>query len=96
MGTGAVVVLDSGQGTVRRTIAVGVGPQSISIDTQRRRALVVDTGLNPDGTLAHVRSPASPWIQRLPLLSVFLSLPGQAKMPPDGRGSLTVLDLSRL
>jgi len=96
VGRGAVAVLDDGSGEVRRTLTVGVGPRFIAVDAPHRRALVVNTGLNPDSSFARIPLPDSTWIQRLPWIGSIIPWSNQAQMPSNGRGSVTLLDLSRL
>src|SRR5437588_5095390 len=51
---GAVLVLDTRTGMVERSVAVGAGPHSIVLDERRKRALVVNTNVNTDGSVLHL------------------------------------------
>lgn len=99
-GNGAVVALDTRTGMARRMVAVGVGPRSIGLDERQQRALVVNTALNPDGSFADPPAPqgAWTWTERIPWVGSWLSRFDQPRpaASPNGQGSVTVLDLSRL
>ena len=93
---GAVLVLDTRTGMVERSVAVGAGPRAIILDERRQRALVVNTNINPDGSFVHLPTPQASWPQRIPWLGDWLHWLVHPSASADGRGSITVLDLSRL
>ena len=81
---------------VERSVAVGAGPRSIVLDERRKRALVVNTNVNTDGSVLHLPTAHASWLQRIPWLGERLPWLVRPSASADGRGSITVLDLSRL
>lgn len=97
VGNSTVTVLDARTGAIRRTVQVGVGADYIGIDERAGRAFVVNANVNPDGSLASIAAPTSNWPRALQWLRAWLPIPGHSPTSaPDGRGSVTVLDTSRL
>ena len=97
LGLGSVQVRDARTGALLSTVQVGVAPVAIASDPVRKRVLVVNSGANGDGTLAHIAAPDSTWPSALQWLRD--RLPGlRPAQPPDpnGHGSVTVLDATAL
>lgn len=90
---GALVALDARTGAVRGRVTAGVGPRYLGIDPLHRRVLVVNSNVNPDGSLATPLPAPNWWAQQVPWLRGLLPSPVQAR---DGHGSATVIDVSRL
>jgi hypothetical protein len=96
-GVGALQSRDAQSGALLHTVQVGVTPVAIAVDLLRKRVLVVNSGVNGDGTLAHVAPPDSAWPAALQWLRDRLPGLSPAQPPdPNGRGSVTVLDASAL
>lgn len=97
LGLSGVQVRDARTGALLRTVQVGVAPVAIAIDPVRKRVLVVNSGVNGDGTLAHIAAPDSTWPSALHWLRDRLPGLGPAQPPdPNGHGSVTVLDATAL
>jgi DNA-binding beta-propeller fold protein YncE len=90
---GSLVALDARTGAVRHRVAVGVGPIDIGLDSQHHRALVVNSNVNPNGTLAAPLPTTNWWAQHMPWLRGPVPSPAHAQ---DGHGTVTVVDTSRL
>jgi YVTN family beta-propeller protein len=97
LGFGVLQVRDARSGALIRSVQVGVSPAAIAVDPVRKRVLVVNSGMNGDGTLAHIPAPGSAWPSPLQWLRDRLPGLGPAQPPdPNGHGSVTVLDASAL
>jgi YVTN family beta-propeller protein len=97
LGLGTVQVRDARTGALLHTVQVGVAPIAMAMDPLRKRVLVVNSGVNGDGTLAHIAAPDSTWPVALQWLRDRLPGMGPVQGPdPNGHGSVTVLDASAL
>lgn len=72
-GPGRLFVLDAHNGTVRRTLAVGLAPQTLAVETRSGRVVVVESGgavsVKTDGAERWLRPVLGglPWLRRIAL-----------------------------
>jgi hypothetical protein len=92
-GDGSLVALDARTGAVLYRIAAGVGPRYIGLDLRHHRALVVNSNINPDGTMAAPLPAPNWWGRHIPWLHGLVPSAAHAQ---DGNGTVTVVDTSRL
>jgi YVTN family beta-propeller protein len=96
-GLGTLQARDARTGALLRSVQVGVSPGVIAVDPVRGRVLVVNTGMNDDGTLAHIAAAESAWPGALQWLRDRLPGLGRQQAPdPNGHGSVTVLNAAAL
>jgi len=95
-GDGSLVRIGPGGGIVD-AVTVAIDPSAFAVDSARHRLFVVNTNLNPDGSVPHPRPPPG---TLLTTLGAWLRgwIPGipPATFPPGRSGSVTVLRLADL